>query len=94
MAKKIGKRRNMQDSSKLILSIKKRIYRIKLQKIGSFSLIERVILSAGAMLIFSVSFPVKVLVYGIGGVEWSSLQIDQMSEDEVICAKLKYIPLF
>jgi len=27
------------------------------KKIGSFSLIERVILSAGAMLIFSVSFP-------------------------------------
>ena len=29
-----------------------------LQKIGSFSLIERVILSAGAMLIFSVSFQI------------------------------------
>jgi hypothetical protein len=32
------------------------------KKIGSFSLIERVILSAGAMLIFSVSFLLSVLV--------------------------------
>jgi hypothetical protein len=31
---------------------------IRCKKIGSFSLIERVILSAGAMLIFSVSFQI------------------------------------
>ena len=32
-----------------------------MKKIGSFSLIERVILSAGAMLIFSVSFQLKAV---------------------------------
>ena len=34
------------------------------QKIGSFSLIERVILSAGAMLIFSVSFQIDQMPEG------------------------------
>jgi len=33
-------------------------------KIGSFSLIERVILSAGAMLIFSVSFQIDQMPEG------------------------------
>lgn len=41
----------------------------KRKKTGSFSLIERVILSAGAMLIFSVSFQLtkcpKALVMGL-----------------------------
>ena len=36
----------------------------KAQKIGSFSLIERVILSAGAMLIFSVSFQIDQMPHG------------------------------
>lgn len=35
-----------------------------MQKIGSFSLIERVILSAGAMLIFSVSFQIDQMPEG------------------------------
>ena len=34
------------------------------KKIGSFSLIERVILSAGAMLIFSVSFQIDQMPEG------------------------------
>ena len=34
------------------------------QKTGSFSLIERVILSAGAMLIFSVSFQIDQMPEG------------------------------
>ncbi|KAF0325540.1 hypothetical protein GQ607_007291, partial [Colletotrichum asianum] len=36
------------------------------KKIGSFSLIERVILSAGAMLIFSVSFQIDQMPEGEG----------------------------
>jgi hypothetical protein len=36
----------------------------KKQKNGSFSLIERVILSAGAMLIFSVSFQIDQMPEG------------------------------
>jgi len=35
-----------------------------MKKIGSFSLIERVILSAGAMLIFSVSFQIDQMPEG------------------------------
>ena len=35
-----------------------------IKKIGSFSLIERVILSAGAMLIFSVSFQIDQMPEG------------------------------
>jgi hypothetical protein len=38
--------------------------RAKEQKNGSFSLIERVILSAGAMLIFSVSFQIDQMPEG------------------------------
>jgi hypothetical protein len=37
------------------------IVNLKIKKIGSFSLIERVILSAGAMLIFSVSFQIDLV---------------------------------
>lgn len=37
---------------------------ITMKKIGSFSLIERVILSAGAMLIFSVSFQIDQMPEG------------------------------
>ena len=39
-------------------------WKIKVQKNGSFSLIERVILSAGAMLIFSVSFQIDQMPEG------------------------------
>jgi len=38
--------------------------RTKSEKNGSFSLIERVILSAGAMLIFSVSFQIDQMPEG------------------------------
>jgi hypothetical protein len=38
------------------------IINLKIKKIGSFSLIERVILSAGAMLIFSVSFQIDLVI--------------------------------
>ena len=41
-------------------------YQKNCQKIGSFSLIERVILSAGAMLIFSVSFQIDQMPEGEG----------------------------
>ena len=47
------------------------------QKNGSFSLIERVILSAGAMLIFSVSF-LQHISRCLLRVEWATHQIDQM----------------
>ena len=39
-------------------------YKKEIKKIGSFSLIERVILSAGAMLIFSVSFQIDQMPEG------------------------------
>ena len=42
------------------------------RKTGSFSLIERVILSAGAMLIFSVSFQIDQMPEGMEGT-WSIL---------------------
>ena len=44
----------------------KRFFALKREgkKIGSFSLIERVILSAGAMLIFSVSFQIDQMPEG------------------------------
>lgn len=58
-----------------------KITRKKSKKIGSFSLIERVILSAGAMLIFSVSFLLEVLAKVFSGPEGSTnYQIDQMPE--------------
>jgi hypothetical protein len=41
-----------------------RTHRKTTQKNGSFSLIERVILSAGAMLIFSVSFQIDQMPEG------------------------------
>jgi hypothetical protein len=52
------------------------------KKIGSFSLIERVILSAGAMLIFSVSFQLLDVsdIHLIGG---CNPYIDQMPEGEI-----------
>jgi hypothetical protein len=47
----------------------------KVEKNGSFSLIERVILSAGAMLIFSVSFQID---HKPEGEEKTSLQINMV----------------
>ncbi|KAJ5164924.1 uncharacterized protein N7500_006754 [Penicillium coprophilum] len=46
---------------------------VKKKKIGSFSLIERVILSAGAMLIFSVYFQLTICPEGRNKYSWTSL---------------------
>lgn len=59
-----------------------RFHRKKCKKIGSFSLIERVILSAGAMLIFSVSFQILMKVSIVPLDQRSNETYDQMPEGE------------
>ena len=65
-SKKSAKRRAGLDSNPGLHVLTLRRCQIKEQKNGSFSLIERVILSAGAMLIFSVSFQIDQMPEGEG----------------------------
>ena len=63
------------------------------KKIGSFSLIERVILSAGAMLIFSVSFPVTHVSGGLDGIGGEkAYKLTKCSEEQSHGSKQAYTP--
>jgi hypothetical protein len=63
----------------------KKIQDVKSKKIGSFSLIERVILSAGAMLIFSVSFHCHVLVGILRASVVGNLQLTKCPKAKKMC---------